>query len=39
MPAQYHEVFGAGNAAALTMTVIAGGTHAVSATLSIKQLA
>lgn len=29
----------AGNAAALTMTPIAGGTHAVSATLSIKQLA
>jgi hypothetical protein len=29
----------AGNAAALTMTPIAGGTHSVSATLSIKQLA
>lgn len=29
----------AGNSTALTMTVIAGGTHSVSATLSIKQLA
>jgi hypothetical protein len=28
----------AGNSTALTMTVIAGGTHSVSATLSIKQL-